>query len=174
MHKSKTYPTNKKIQLAGIVVEKAGKLKGRLFSPEMLDHFYQTHCHEGDHISIEVKNRRPKRSVAQNSFYHVYLSLIEFSSGFTMNELKAWVREHILGKGITEVFGDKTRVVGSSADLNISEFVEMMNTIHERTDIPVPDPTAFGLPMTLDEYGKLKDKQKETYKAMKPKIKKNA
>jgi hypothetical protein len=172
MEKKKYYPAHHKINLTGKVVMKDGKLATMLTSQPLYQHFLNTYCKVGDDISNELTNKRPKRSDAQNNFFHVYLDLISLSSGHTMNELKAWVREKILGKGITEVFGDKVRVVGSSADLNCSEFCEMMNRIQEKTEIPIPNPEPFNLAITFDEYGRLKKIQKEEYEVMENKIKK--
>lgn len=166
MEKKKYRPSHKKINLTGKVVMKDGKLATTLTSQPLYHHFLQTYCKVGDDISVEFKTKRPTRSQSQNNFYHLYLDLISLSSGHSMKELKAWVRETILGKGVTEVFGENVRVVGSSADLNTSEFVEMMNTIFDKTEIPIPDPTPFNIPLTYDEYGRLKKKQKEEYEEM--------
>jgi hypothetical protein len=172
MEKKKSRPAHKKISLTGKVVMKGDKLATTLTSQPLYQHFLNTHCKVGDDISIELKAKRPKRSESQNNFYHLYLDLVSLSSGHTMDELKAWVRETILGKGVKEVFGETIRVVGSSADLNTSEFVEMMNTLEEKTGIPIPDPAPFNLPLTFDEYGRLKKIQKEEYEVMDNKIKK--
>ena len=87
-----------------------------------------------------------------------------------MDELKAWVREEILSEGVSEVYGDKVHIAKSSADLNMSEFCEMMNTVEERTGIPIPDPGPFNMPLSLDEYGHLKIIQKEHYETLESKI----
>lgn len=170
--KKKSYPSNATVRLSAVVVEVEDELKGKINAPALYQHFLKTYCKPGDHLSIEIKNRRPKRSVSQNNFYHLYLSLVALSSGHTMTELKSWVRDHVLSKGITEVFGKKVRVTESSADLNISEFCEMMNRIEILTEIPIPDPGPFNLPLTLDQFGHLKQKQKEKYSSFDSKIKK--
>lgn len=169
MYKRKYNPSRKKINLAGRIVtittpDGEEKLKVRINAPALYDHFLKSYGKDGDWVSMEVKLQRPKRSESQNSFYHVYLGLVELSSGHTIEELKAWVNEDILGKGISEVFGYTTRIVGHTSDLNMSEFCEMMNTVMERTGVPIPDPAPFNLPLTYDEYGKLKEAQVETYK----------
>ena len=40
----------------------------------------------------------------------------------------------------------------------------MMNTVMDRTGVPIPDPAPFNLPLSYDEYGKLREAQKEEYK----------
>lgn len=167
---TKYSPSHKKVTLAGKVVEREGNLHISLNSPPLYAHFLKTYTKPGDYISMIVIAKKPKRSESQNSFYHVYLSLVSLSSGHTLNELKLWVVQEILSKGVTEVFGDTVNITESSADLNTSEFVEMMNTIEERTGIPIPDPGPFNMPLSWDEYGHLKVIQKEHYETLESKI----
>lgn len=166
-NQKKRSPTYKSVQLAGKVISENGELTVRLLAPQLRRHFLKTYCKVGDNMSITMVNKRPKRSQSQNNFYHLYLSLISLSSGNTMEELKSWVKEKKLSKGISEVYGETVRVVTSSADLNMSEFCEMMNWVEERTKIPIPDPGPFNLPLTFDEYGHLKMVQTEKYSGMK-------
>lgn len=170
MHKKKTHPSHKSIDLAGKFELKDGLLKPVLNSSALLNHFMREYCKPGDDFSMKITCKRPRRSVCQNSFLHLYLSLIALSSGHSLEELKAWVKETILAKGIREVMGTSVRIVKSTTDLNISEFAEMMEKIQEKTNIPIPDPGPFNLPLNLDEYGHLKEKQKEKYQAMKATI----
>lgn len=170
MPKKKTYPSRKQVPLLGKVVKVGEELKMKLNAPQLLQHFLRMHTKEGDIISLVVTAKRPKRSQAQNNFFFVYLDLISLSCGHTTEELHKWVKQEILGGGITEVFGHDVRMVGETSDLNISEFVEMMNRIEEATDIPIPDPEPFGLPMTLDEYGELKINQNIQYSQMKNRL----
>lgn len=168
--KKKTYPSRKQVPLLGKVVKVGEELKMKLNAPQLLQHFLRMHTKEEDIISLVVTAKRPKRSQAQNNFFFVYLDLISLSCGHTTEELHKWVKQEILGGGITEVFGHDVRMVGETSDLNISEFVEMMNRIEEATDIPIPDPEPFGLPMTLDEYGELKINQNIKYSGMKNRL----
>lgn len=167
---SKYSPSHKKVSLAGKVVEREGSLHISLNSPPLYAHFLKTYTKPGDNISMTVIAKRPTRSESQNNFYHLYLSLVSLSSGHTMDELKAWVRDNILSEGVTEVFGDKAHIVKSSSDLNMSEFCEMMNQVEERTGVPIPDPGPFNMPLSWDEYGHLKVIQKEQYEAIESKI----
>lgn len=171
MKKKKTYPSHKQLPLLGKVVRVGEEeLKMKLNAPQLLQHFLRMHTKEGDIISLVITAKRPKRSANQNSFFFVYLDLISLSCGHTVEELHKWVKDKILGKGITEVFGTEVRMVGETSDLNISEFCEMMNRVHEETDIPLPDPEPFNLPMTLDEYGELKINQSIKYSQMKNRL----
>jgi hypothetical protein len=171
MKLKKTHPSHKKVNLHGKVVEQDGKLKTKLNSPQLLEFFLKAHTKPGDELLIQVTSRRPKRSESQNNFFFLYLDLVSLSCGHAISELHTWVNEHILGQGITEVFGTQVRKVGHTSDLNISEFCEMMNRVFEETEIPIPDPTPFLLPLTYDEYGKLKLEQSERYSKLKNRLK---
>ncbi len=157
-----------RIVVAGVVVQEGEKRTIKLNAPKMVQWFLFEKCKVGDDISMLIKAKRPTRTEQQNNYFHLYLSLISLSSGHTMKELKNWYKGRFLSEGITEVFGDKTRIVKSSADLNISEFAELMNRIEETVKIPLPDPAPFKLPLFLDEYKKLKVKQTEAYSKMTP------
>lgn len=167
--KKRSRPSHKSVELGGKIVLEDGKMKAQLNSPAYYAHFIKTYCKVGDHFSMKITNRRPKRSSEQNSFFHVYLSLIALSTGHTVAELKDWVREHILAKGVTEVFGDTVKKTKSTTDLNISEFMEMMNEIEEKTEIPIPDPEPFNIPLLRDEYNHLKMEQTAKYSKMEAK-----
>jgi len=83
-----------------------------------------------------------------------------------MKELKAWVKGKFLSEGITEVYGDKVRVVKSTADLNISEFMELLERIEEETKIPLPKTDPFNKVLTPAEYDTLKANQKKVYERL--------
>lgn len=172
MPKRKYNPSHKKINLAGKIVTVAGGLKTRLNAPQLLQWFLKSHAKAGDDFSIELSLKRPKRSQNQNAYLHVYLDLVSLSSSHSPEELKDWLQQddRILGQGITEVYGTKVRKVLHTSDLNISEFVEMMNRLEEVTEIPLPDPAPFLLPMSLDEYNKLVIDEKIKHKNMQSRV----
>ena len=170
MKRKKSTPANKSVNLLGKVRKVDEELKLQLNAPQLLQHFLRMHAHSGDDVLVVVTAKRPKRSANQNSFFFVYLDLISLSCGHTVEDLHRWVNGKILGEGITEVFGDKVRQVGSTSNLNISEFCEMMNRLFEATEIPIPDPGPFLLPMSLDEYGALKIDQNIKYSQMKNRL----
>lgn len=170
MKKKKSYPTNKNVHLLGKVVKVDDELKTKLNSPQYLQHFLKMHTHEGDDILLVVTAKRPKRTDRQRNFMFVYLDLISLSCGHTVEELRQWATRTILSTGIVEVFGTKVRMATSESDLNISEFTEFINRIFDETEIPIPDPAPFNLPMTYDEYGKLRLEQRESYAKMKNRL----
>lgn len=155
-------------QFAGVVELNPDTQKKRvkMNAPALYQHFLDTITKVGDIITLNITDKRPKRSAAQNSYLHLYLSLISVSSGHTLDELKAWIKGKFLTKGISEVFGDKTRIVRSTTELNIPEFIELLEKIEEKTGIPLPDTTPFLKPMSHEEYAKLRDKQRAIYERL--------
>lgn len=167
--RKKSVPSHPHIDLGGRVTERDGERHVALNAPKYLQHFLKEYAKVGDIVSIKITAKRPTRTLSQNSFMHVYFNLIALSSGHTMMQIKSWAKGMFLTKGITEVFGHKTRDVKDTHNLNIGECVEFMNRIEDKTGIPIPDPEPFGLGLTLDEYGHLKEIQTAKYKKMKPK-----
>lgn len=174
MQKKKIDPTYKSQQFAGKVVEidVDGKKERKVVmnAPALYRHFLNTVCTLGDEISLYITNKRPKRSQSQNNYYFLYLSLIVLSSGHTIDELHIWAKGKFLSKGITEVFGDKTRIVNSTTLLTIGEFCEYLCRIEDETKIPCPKTDPFLVSLTHAEYDALKAEQKAAYRRMEAKI----
>lgn len=162
-------PAAHRIMLGGKITEKDGSLAIALNSMPLYCHFLKTYCRVGDLISMELVNRRATRTANQNAFYAVYLDLIQLSTGSDPEDIRDYVREHILGKGIKTIYGREVHKARSSAKLNIDEFAEMMNQLQDLTEVPIPDPKPFNLPLTWDEYRHLKRIQTETYRGIKGK-----
>lgn len=165
-NKKKSYPTYKSQVFLGHVVLNQEKKEVKLNSPTLYRHFLNTMCHIGDEVAMYVTSKRPKRSLVQDNYYFLYLSLITASTGHTKEELHIWAKGKFLTKGITEVYGEKTRIVASTSDLNRSEFCEFLCRIEDRTEIPLPKTDAFLLPLSDAEYAELKGYQLESYKRM--------
>ena len=162
---SKYNPTYQSQQFLGKVVldPTTNKKRVQMLAPINYQAFLEIHTKVGDEVTMNISSKRPKRSLAQNNYFHLYLSLIGLSSGHTVEELKAWVKGKFLSKGITEVFGSKTRVVKDTSALNILEFIELLERIEDTTGIPLPNTEPFLKPLTYVQYDKLKGRQREIY-----------
>lgn len=168
----KTIPTYQSQNFAGVVVIEEDQRRVRMNAPQLYLHFLNTTCKLGDEVTMYITNKRPKRSLQLNNYYHLYLSLIALSSGHSEAELHAWAKGKFLTKGIREVFGHKTRVTNSTTNLNIGEFLEFLEELELSTGIPLPDSEPFSKPLTNKEFQKLKVKQQKFYKRLTAKIKK--
>jgi len=172
MKKRQYNPSYESHSFLGTVTKVMDEQKGILVNKIVIDHpiyyrhFVNTICKVGDKIAMTITNRRPLRSMAQNKYMHVYFSLIADSSGHTTAEVKSWAKGKYLSKGITELYGDKVRIVKDTAKLNISEMCEFLNLVETDTGIPLPDPAPFNLPLTISEYGKLVIIQRNKYRLL--------
>jgi hypothetical protein len=126
----------------------------------------------GDEIWEKCTNKKRIRTSEQNNFMHLYFSLIAMAHGHgvEMKDVKNWAKGKHLSKGITEVFGDKTRKVDDTSSLTVLEMIEFIARVEVDTDIPCPDPTPFKLGISTEDFNELKAEEIKKYKAMKPKI----
>ena len=141
-----------------------------LNAPKLYQHFLNENTKVNDEIAMYITSKRPKRSLLQNNYYALYLSLISLSSGYTPKELRSWAKQKFLSKGIKDIYGQKTPIVDSSADLRIGEFCEFLCQIEDATEIPCPKTDPFLKALTQSEYDELKQSQKLAYLRMKAKI----
>lgn len=158
----------------GKIVPTPGTNKKRMqiTSTALWQNFLDNTCNLGDDVSFYITNKKPKRSECQNRYYHMYLGLISLSSGNTLKQLKAWVKQECLLESEDIVYGRKIKVIKSSADLKIPEFCEMLAWVEKETGIPLPDTEPFLKPLTWEEYHKLKADQQRVYSklSMKKKV----
>lgn len=98
---------------------------------------------EGEKVWLTVDPRKPKRSLQQNNYYHLYLGIIARETGYTPLELHTYFKGKYLTSGITEVFGSKVRKVKSTTALNKSEFSEYILQIAEEVGITPPDTSDY-------------------------------
>lgn len=168
-YKKKSIPSHKSESFLVRIIKEGDQPRLIVQADKYMRHWLKTNAKPGDEGSMKIELKRPKRSALQNAFYWVYLDLVSVSSGHTTDELHNWAKGKFLTKGITEVFGDKVRKVGSTTDLNRSEFVEYLARIEEATGVPVPDPEPFSIGLTWDEYKQMKQAQRSNYQKIKSK-----
>ena len=168
-YRKKSIPTHKSETFTIKIFEVDGVNIARIQAEQYYRHFMKTHAKPGQEGTLKIELKKPKRSIAQNNFYWVYLNLISISSGHNPRELHNWAKGKFLSKGITEVFGDKVRKTDSTTDLNRNEFGEYLARIELATEVPIPDPEPFNIGLTMDEYRTLKQQQKAKYEGIKAK-----
>ena len=165
-YRKKSTPTHKSESFAIKIIQTEKGLMAKISAEKYYRHFLNTYAKAGQDGVIKIELKKPKRSVSQNNFYWVYLDLISLSSGHSTDELHIWAKGKFLGKGITEVFGDKIRKVDSTTDLSRNEFAEYMARIELATEIPIPDPEPFNIALTYAEYRVIKEAQRIKYASM--------
>ncbi len=130
------------------------------------------HYRVGDKVLSKCTNMKQKRSVAQNNFMHLYFSLLAMAHGHdvTTEDVKNWAKGKHLSKGITEVFGNKTRKVRGTSDLTVGEMIEFLARVEADSKVAMPDCEPFNLGITHEEFDKLKRAEIARYLQTKPEL----
>ena len=94
-------------------------------------------------VSLEVSERKLKRSEEQNRYYWLYLNIVAKDTGHTVEELHNFFRIKFLTTRITELYGDKVKLTKSTTSLSRGEFCEYLVDISILTGIELPNTTEF-------------------------------
>lgn len=115
---------------------------------------------EGDHVTLEIHSRKPKRTEQQNRYYWgVYLPLIAHETGeHDLDALHELFKGKFLTEGIVEVLGQKVRKKKSTTELGRGEFSEFIMNIEAETGIEAPPTENYDLAplreITQTDHGK--------------------
>ena len=95
---------------------------------------------DGEQVTLEVHNKRPKRTEQQNRFYWgAYLPLIAKETGEqNLDRLHELFKGLFLTEGVIEVLGRKVRMKKSTTELGTAEFCEYIMAIENETGIQAP------------------------------------
>jgi len=93
---------------------------------------------EGESVSVVIHNRRAKRSEQQNRFWWVYMTMIAQETGHSPEDVHEWAKGKFLTKRVVEVFGQPTRVKGSTTELSKLDFSELIMNVETATGIKAP------------------------------------
>lgn len=138
---------------AGVIARGAdGKRTLVLNSPAWYRHQMQR-FKDGEKVTLEVHNRRPKRTDAQNRYYFgAILPLLAEKLGEPKIELlHELVKGLFLTEGIYDVGGRKVRLIKSTTELTKAEFSELIMNIESEFGIVAPPTENWDLPKLHDE-----------------------
>lgn len=97
---------------------------------------------------FEIKIRKSKRTLSQNSFYRVYLNVISQETGQDTESLhKLFKSKFLTGERIEVIInGESHEIIDdpTTTILSKNEMSEYMYKIEEMTGIPIPDPKLLG------------------------------
>lgn len=101
----------------------------------------------GTRVTLELHTRKPKRTVAQNSYlWGVFYPEIAKATGeHDLDALHELFKGKFLSEGIVEVLGQKVRKKKSTTELGIGEFSEFIMNIEAETGIEAPPTENYGL-----------------------------
>lgn len=113
--------------------------------------------HNGRFCDIIV--RVPKRSISQNSYYWLYLTVISHETGNDVDDLHGFFKRKFLPitSGVIVLKGGMQHTykkLTSTTDLSKAEFGEYLDKICAETGVPLPDPEAAGFIPNSKPYEK--------------------
>ena len=88
----------------------------------------------------QVSIYKPVRSTQQNSFYWLYLGIIESETGNNANDLHEYFKRIFLPPKIINVFDKEVKIPNTTTELNKIEFGEYLDKICAMTNVPIPNP----------------------------------
>lgn len=102
---------------------------------------------DGEEVTLVIHNKKPKRSIAQNSYYWgVYLPLIAKETGErNLDRLHELFKGLFLTEGVVKVLGKKVRMKKSTTELSRVEFQEYIMAIENETQVEAPPTKNYGL-----------------------------
>ena len=116
-----------------------GKIKDLSFKPnnnrEYLDFLEQN---EGKDVEVEINVKKSRRSLDQNSFYWLYLGVIERETGNLATDLHELFKRKFLPPIPKKILGVEFKIPASTTELNKAEFGEYMDKICALTNVPIP------------------------------------
>jgi hypothetical protein len=98
--------------------------------------------HEGARVVIEEV--KPGRSTSQNSYYWMYLGVIERETGQLATDVHEWAKRKFLPPRFIKVNGEEMKIPGSTTELDKASFTYYLDRIAAETNIPLPDIEAAG------------------------------
>lgn len=114
------------------------KAKGKIdFYAEKEYNRYIKSLKEGDY-TIEISKRYGTRTLKQNSFYWLYLGIIEQETGETSNDLHELFKRKFLPPRFKTILGKEIKLPSTTTELDPLQFNNYIDRICAETGIPFP------------------------------------
>lgn len=98
--------------------------------------------HEG--ARLVITEPKTTRTLTQNNFYWLYLSIISMETGDNDTDLHEYFKRHLLPPRFTTVMGKEIKLPATTTTLTKHEFSEYLDKICVLTEVPLPDPELAG------------------------------
>lgn len=99
---------------------------------------------ENDGKVFKLEMMKSTRTKSQNSFYFLYLNVIEQETGNNSNDLHEYFKRTLLHPKFITVMGQEIKIPASTTELSKHEFGEYLDKISALTGVPIPDPKDAG------------------------------
>lgn len=107
---------------------------------------------EGTKLVIDIDKQKNVRSLSQNKYYWLYLSVIADETGHTEEELHELFKRKFLPPTHKTVLGTGFKLPASTTDLSKHDFSEYLERICAMTGVPIPDPALAGYESNHQQY----------------------
>ena len=104
---------------------------------------------------LECKLYRKKRTLAQNSLYHLWKAAVARETGYTIGWLHDFWRDRYLPKEVRIIFGETKEYLMSTTSLNTSQFTFYLDCIVQfaaERAIKLPDPKDREFEVFYEKY----------------------
>lgn len=92
----------------------------------------------GKKLILEIERLKSKRTLDQNSFYWLYLGVIERETGNNATDLHEFLKRKLLPPVPKKILGVEFKIPASTTTLTKTEFGEYLDRICALTNIPIP------------------------------------
>lgn len=93
----------------------------------------------GKEIALSIEERKDSRSLQQNSFYWMYLGIIEKETGENANDLHEYFKRKLLPPRFVMIMKEEIKLPASTAKLDKADFTTYLDKISALTNVPVPN-----------------------------------
>ena len=94
--------------------------------------------YEEKDVDVIIKKPSKDRSLGQNSYYWLYLSIIAKDTGDNENNLHEYFKRALLPPKYIKVLKKEIKIPSSTTNLSTTEFSEYITKIEALTGIPSP------------------------------------
>lgn len=137
-NQTNSVPTFESKSFVGEIIELDGKHKLKLHAAPYYNTFLNTKCKVGEVLTMTLTKRKPKRTLAQNNYYWVYMDLIASETGNQAEDLHALFKKKFLRGHKVTVMGEVVEHEGSTTELSRLDFGDYIRKIEELTGIQSP------------------------------------
>ena len=93
---------------------------------------------DGQSVNLKITSHKLQRTLRQNNYWWLYMTEIATSTGHTPEEIHEWAKGKFLTKKVVEVFGQLTRIKGSTTECSKMEFSDLITKVEAETGIAAP------------------------------------
>lgn len=107
---------------------------------KIYDDYLMSQFKEGAIVEVSIKPYRKDRTANQNSYYWLYLRVIEDETGNASGDLHEFFKRKFLPPRFITVMKETIKIPASTTKLSVEDMSNYMDKIQAETGIPMPVP----------------------------------